>query len=58
VPWRVVLNESIELAKSFGGTDGHRYVNGVLNQLAPRLRSQEVARDQAAGSRSAARLGD
>jgi transcription antitermination protein NusB len=58
VPWRVVLNESIELAKSFGGTDGHRYVNGVLNQLAPRLRSQEVARDQAAGSRSAARQGD
>jgi N utilization substance protein B len=43
VPWRVVLNECIELAKSFGGTDGHKYVNGVLHQLAPRLRPQEVA---------------
>ena len=46
VPWRVVLNECIELAKSFGGTDGHKYVNGVLNQLATQLRPQEVARDQ------------
>lgn len=43
VPWRVVLNECIELAKSFGGTDGHKYVNGVLHQLAPQLRPQEVA---------------
>lgn len=47
VPWRVVINECIELAKSFGGTDGHKYVNGVLNQLATQLRPQEVARDQA-----------
>lgn len=46
VPWRVALNECIELAKSFGGTDGHKYVNGVLNQLAPRLRAAEVQRDQ------------
>jgi N utilization substance protein B len=38
VPWRVVLNEYIELAKSFGGTDGHKYVNAVLNSLAPQLR--------------------
>lgn len=45
VPWRVVLNECIELAKSFGGTDGHRYVNGVLHALAPELRSAEVAAD-------------
>lgn len=45
VPWRVVLNECIELAKGFGGTDGHKWVNGVLNQLAPRLRAEEVARD-------------
>jgi len=43
VPWRVVLNECIELAKSFGGTDGHKYVNGVLHQLAARLRPVEVA---------------
>ncbi len=47
VPWRVVINECIELAKSFGGTDGHKYVNGVLNQLAPQLRALEVSRDQA-----------
>lgn len=44
VPWRVVINESIELAKSFGGTDGHKWVNGVLNQLAPQLRPDEVRR--------------
>jgi transcription antitermination protein NusB len=45
VPWRVVLNECIELAKAFGGTDGHKWVNGVLNKLAPTLRAEEVARD-------------
>ena len=44
VPWRVVMNECIELAKGFGGTDGHKYVNGVLNQLAPQLRADEVAK--------------
>ena len=45
VPWRVVMNECIELAKAFGGTDGHKYVNGVLNKLAPQLRAEEVAHD-------------
>jgi N utilization substance protein B len=49
VPWRVVLNECIELAKEFGGTDGHKYVNGVLNGLAPSLRPAEVAADRVAG---------
>ncbi len=49
VPWRVVLNECIELAKDFGGTDGHKYVNAVLNGLAPRLRPLEVEADRAAG---------
>ena len=49
VPWRVVLNECIELAKEFGGTDGHKYVNAVLNGLAPRLRGPEVDADKAAG---------
>jgi transcription antitermination protein NusB len=49
VPWRVVLNEYIELAKSFGGTDGHKYVNGVLGGLAPALRAAEVEADRAAG---------
>ncbi len=43
VPWRVVLNECIELAKSFGGTDGHKYVNGVLHQLAAQVRPAEVS---------------
>jgi transcription antitermination protein NusB len=42
VPWRVVLNECIELAKTFGGTDGHKYVNGVLHQLATQLRPNEM----------------
>lgn len=42
VPLRVVLNESIELAKSFGGTDGHKFVNGVLHPLAPKLRPHEA----------------
>ncbi len=38
VPYRVVINEAIELAKSLGGTEGHRYVNGVLDRLAPERR--------------------
>ena len=46
VPYRVVINECIELAKAFGGTDGHKYVNGVLHQMAPSLRAAEVAADQ------------
>jgi transcription antitermination protein NusB len=45
VPWRAVLNECIELAKEFGGTDGHKYVNGVLNKLSPVLRPVEVKAD-------------
>jgi len=49
VPWRVALNECIELAKEFGGTDGHKYVNAVLNGLAPRLRAAEVEADKATG---------
>jgi N utilization substance protein B len=42
IPYRVVINEAIELAKSYGGTDGHRFVNGVLDKLAPALRAPEV----------------
>jgi N utilization substance protein B len=45
VPWRVILNECIELAKEFGGTDGHKYVNAVLNALARKLREAEVNAD-------------
>ena len=48
VPWRVVPNECVELAKEFGGTDGHKYVNGILNGLAPALRAAEVQADRAA----------
>jgi N utilization substance protein B len=43
VPYRAVINEGVELAKSFGATDGHKYVNGILDKLAGRLRSAEVA---------------
>ena len=43
-PFKVVLNEAIELGKSFGGTEGHRFVNGVLEKLAENLRPEEVAR--------------
>jgi N utilization substance protein B len=42
VPYRVVINEAVELAKSYGGTDGHKYVNGVLDRLAAQLRPHEV----------------
>jgi N utilization substance protein B len=45
IPYRVVINEAVELTKSFGGIDGHKYVNGVLDKLAPRLRAEEVAAD-------------
>lgn len=41
-PYRVIINESIELAKGYGGTDGHKYVNGVLDRLAAGLRPAEV----------------
>lgn len=49
VPWRVAINECIELAKEFGGTDGHKYINAVLNGLAAQLRPQEVQADRDAG---------
>ncbi|MEY8877228.1 MAG: transcription antitermination factor NusB [Leptothrix sp. (in: b-proteobacteria)] len=43
VPYKVAINEAVELAKSFGGTDGHKYVNGVLDKAAADLRPVEVA---------------
>ena len=46
-PFRVVINEAIELGKSFGGTDGHKFVNGVLEKLAAELRAPEIARARA-----------
>src|SRR5690606_34966652 len=42
VPYKVVINEAVELAKSFGGTDGFKFVNGVLDKLALQVRSTEV----------------
>ena len=42
VPYRVVINEAVELAKKFGGTDGHKYINSILDKLAPRLRAEEA----------------
>ena len=42
VPYKVAINEAVELAKTFGGTDGHKYVNGVLDLLAQKLRSTEM----------------
>lgn len=41
-PYRVIINEAVELAKVFGGTDGHKYVNGVLDKLAAQLRQPEI----------------
>jgi len=41
-PYRVVINEAVELAKIYGGTDGHKYVNGVLDKLAAELRPDEI----------------
>jgi N utilization substance protein B len=43
-PFKVVVNEAIELGKSYGATDGHRFVNGVLEKIAAHLRPDEVAR--------------
>ena len=42
VPYKVVINEAIELAKTFGATDGHKFINGVLDKMAQRERSVEI----------------
>lgn len=42
IPYKVVINEAVELTKSFGGIDGHKYVNGVLDRLAGQVRSTEI----------------
>ncbi|MEC7767547.1 MAG: transcription antitermination factor NusB [Pseudomonadota bacterium] len=44
VPYRVVINECVELAKVFGATDSHKYINGVLDKLASELRPAELLR--------------
>lgn len=43
IPYRAVINEAVELAKTYGGTHGHKYVNGVLDKLAAELRPTEVS---------------
>ena len=42
IPYKVVINEAVELTKSFGGIDGHKYVNGVLDKLAAQIRTVET----------------
>jgi len=42
IPFRVVINEAVELTKSFGGIDGHKFVNGVLDKLTNQLRPAET----------------
>ncbi|MDR0703087.1 MAG: transcription antitermination factor NusB [Azoarcus sp.] len=47
-PYRVVINEVVELAKKYGGADGYKFVNGVLDRLAANIRSEEVSATRAA----------
>jgi N utilization substance protein B len=47
VPYRVVINEGVELAKSFGADGSHKYVNGVLDKVAQELRKIEIAEKKA-----------
>ena len=49
IPYRVVINEAVELAKTFGGTDGFKYVNGVLDRVAAQLRAIEAGSSSSAG---------
>ena len=42
IPYRVIINEAVELTKTFGGADGHKYVNGVLDKLAAQVRTAEA----------------
>ena len=52
IPYRVVLNEAVELAKSFGGEQGHKYVNGVLDKLGSKLRQPEYQTAKAGRKKS------
>ncbi len=51
VPYRVVINECIELGKVFGATDGHKYVNSILDKVALNHRAVEIAAKQTSGTR-------
>jgi N utilization substance protein B len=46
VPYKVVINEAVSLAKKFGATESHRYINGVLDKVARDLRTNELAAEQ------------
>ena len=46
VPYKVVINEAIEVAKSFGGSDGHKYINGILNKAALGNRKEEYEKNK------------
>ena len=46
IPYRVAINEGVELAKIYGGIDGHKYVNGVLDKLAAEARPHEIQRQR------------
>jgi transcription antitermination protein NusB len=46
IPYKVVINEAVELTKSFGGIDGHKYVNGVLDKFAAKARTTEIEADR------------
>jgi N utilization substance protein B len=48
IPYKVVINEAVELTKSFGGIDGHKYVNGVLDKFAAKVRTPEIESDRKA----------
>lgn len=52
VPYRVVLNEAVELAKAFGGEKGHKYVNGVLDKMGSKLREDEYKASKARRKKS------
>ena len=47
IPYRVVINEAVEIAKTFGGTDGYKYVNGVLDRVGLQLRATEASAPRA-----------
>jgi len=49
IPYRATINEAIELGKRFGGTEGHKYINGVLDRLAKNVRADEVAQPRTKG---------
>jgi transcription antitermination protein NusB len=50
IPYRVVINEAVEITKTFGGADGYKYVNGVLDKLALKLRATEAQAGRGGGA--------